>query len=354
MRWYNTRAARTKQASELSPPEVQMSAYDKRDRTARLLKVEHILYEYRDGIRPGDIARLCGVSPRTTYRDLIALQEELKLPVWEKDCLYGIDRGHFLPPVKLTLQEALALFMSARLVARHSDERNLNFESAFDKLACVLPQPISQHVRDTVAEIAARREDDRFTRVLDILATAWATRKTVRIGHEWTSADGTYSKVYERKLDPYFIEPSDIGRSCYVIGHDHYSGEVRVFKIERIQQIELTADEYEIPEDWHAGKFLKSSWGIAQGEEVEIKIRFSPAVAHRLRESLWHSSQRLEDDPDGGVAMTVCVAGTLEITPWICSWGPEAEVLAPAGLRDQMRSIAERTVAAYAESLPWG
>jgi proteasome accessory factor B len=324
-----------------------MSGYVKRDRTARLLRVEHILFEHPNGIRPREIARLCGVSPRTAYRDLVALGGELELPIWEVNGCYGIDRGHFLPPVKLTLQEALALFLSARLVSRHSDERNPNFESAFTKLAFVLPAPISQHVRDTVAEISARRDDTRFTRALDILATAWANRRTVRIWHQWTSADGAYTKVYERKLDPYFIEPSDIGRSCYVIGHDHYSGQVRVFKIERIQDIQLTGDEYQVPDGWRAGEFLKSSWGIAQGEEVEIKVRFTPAVAHRLRESMWHPSQRLEVEPDGSVVMTVNVAGTLEITPWICSWGPEAEVLAPASLREQMRSIAARTVAAY-------
>ena len=324
-----------------------MSTYDKRDRTARLLRVEHILFEYPNGIRPREIARLCGVSQRTVYRDLVALQSELDLPIWEIDGCYGIDRGHFLPPIKLTLQEAIALFLSARLVSRHSDERNPNVESAFTKLAFILPPPISQHVQATVAEIAARRDDSRFTHTLDLLATAWANRRTVRIWHQWTSADGAYSKIYERKLDPYFIEPSDVGRSTYVIGLDHYSGQVRVFKIERIQDIELTDDEYVVPSDWRASDFLKSSWGVAQGESVEIMLRFSTAVAHRLQESMWHPSQRIESDGSGALNMTVSVAGILEITPWILSWGPEVEVLAPASLREQIGALAARTASAY-------
>lgn len=320
---------------------------DKKDRTARLLKVQLLLCQNPHGLTPKEIARLCGVSVRTTYRDLRALDLEIQVPIWEDNGRYGIVQGYFLPPIKLTLLEAMALFLSARLVSKYADERDPNVESAFVKLASVLPPAIAEHVQETVALLASRTENPDYSRVFDILTTAWANRRRVKIGYLWTKPDGSAQKVYERMLDPYFIEPSGIGHSCYVIGFDHYSKEVRTFKVERIKAIEQTTEEYEIPAGWKATEYLRSSWGIVHGDEVAVRVRFSKAAAARVKESIWHPSQRVEDQPDGTLLFTVQVAGTLEITPWILSWGAEAEVLSPPELRQHVAEIARRQADLY-------
>jgi predicted DNA-binding transcriptional regulator YafY len=320
---------------------------EKKDRLARLLRVEHLLYQNPRGLTPNEIAHLCGVCVRTSYRDLRALQDELKVPLWQDHRRYGIAPGYYLPPIKLSLLEAMALFLSARLASRYADESDPNIEGAFTKLASVLPPPISLHVQETIATMAERRRNRDFERIFDILTTAWASRRRVRIWYRWTKPDGSAQKCYDRLLDPYFIEPSGIGHSCYVIGHDHYSQAVRTFKIERIQQIELTNEEYIIPPNWSAREYLRTSWGIFHEEEVEVQIRFSPAVAARVKEAVWHPSQQLEDKADGSLLFTVRVAGMLEITPWILSWGAEAEVIAPPALRMQIGEIAQRLAAAY-------
>lgn len=52
----------------------------KRDRTARLTYIEHLLYQNHQGLKIGEISRRCNVCSRTTRRDLQALQDELKIP----------------------------------------------------------------------------------------------------------------------------------------------------------------------------------------------------------------------------------------------------------------------------------
>ncbi|MBI3979579.1 MAG: WYL domain-containing protein [Chloroflexi bacterium] len=330
-----------------------MPTESKKDRTARLLRVEHLLYQTPRGLKAREIAYLCGVNVRTTYRDLRALDFELKIPVWQDDDgRYGIMPGYFLPPIHFTLSEAMTFYLSARLVARYADERDPNSESAFTKLASVLPPPISDHVRETVALLADHPDNPTFTRVLDILTVAWARRRRVRIWYRWPRPDGAVRKGDERLLDPYFIEPSGTGHSCYVIGFDHYSNEVRTFKVERIRDIELTGDEYGVPDNWKARDYLKASWGISHDVEVEIHLRFSRAVASRVKESIWHPSQRLADDSDGTLLFSVRVAGILEITPWILSWGDEVEVLSPAELRNHIGEIAQRHAALYLMARP--
>jgi predicted DNA-binding transcriptional regulator YafY len=86
----------------------------KRDRLARLTRLVSILQAHPEGIRTGDIATRVGMSVRTVYRDLTALQDELRLPVWGEDGVWGIDSDKaFLPPLKLTQGEAMAVVLSA-------------------------------------------------------------------------------------------------------------------------------------------------------------------------------------------------------------------------------------------------
>ena len=70
------------------------------------------------------------------------------------------------------------------------------------------------------------------------------------------------------------------------------------------------------------------------GEETEVKLKFSPQVTRRVKESVWHPSQTIEDLPGGGCVLIVRVGSVLEMTPWIRGWGPDVEVLEPEELRE--------------------
>jgi predicted DNA-binding transcriptional regulator YafY len=81
-------------------------------------------------------------------------------------------------------------------------------------------------------------------------------------------------------------------------------------------------------------------------EPVEVRLRFSPQVTRRVKESVWHPTQRIEDCDDGGCILTLRVAMPLEMKPWIRGWGADVEVLGPEGLREalvaEMKTTAER------------
>ena len=154
------------------------------------------------------------------------------------------------------------------------------------------------------------------------------------------------------RVQPYFLEPDAAGRSVYLIGFDETVGALRTYKVERIRSSTLTADRYQIPEDFDPDRFLANSWGIWSSEgtaTAEVRLRFDPSVAHRVREVVWHRSQRLAELPDGGVELTVTVAGIIEIRPWILSWGDAVEVLDPPELRTLVSDVVRRASARYRE-----
>jgi predicted DNA-binding transcriptional regulator YafY len=75
---------------------------------------------------------------------------------------------------------------------------------------------------------------------------------------------------------------------------------------------------------------------------MPVQVRFSQAVAHTVRERLWHPSQRIKTMPDGSIVLSFEAGGRMEIISWLLSYGEHAEVLAPAELREEVgRKIGE-------------
>ncbi|MFN2484113.1 MAG: helix-turn-helix transcriptional regulator [Candidatus Limnocylindria bacterium] len=308
----------------------------KRDRLARLLSVVSILYTAAErddeGVAAIEIARLTGMNVRTVYRDLRALEEELDVPIFSSGRgRFGIERKFFLPPLRLTVPEAIVFFVAARLITQSSDEYDAVVVSAFMKLADALPQPIARHIAQTMLAIGERRRDEAFTSNFAAVARGWAEGRVVEFTYE-----GGHERRGPLRLRPYFIEPSAAGRSVYVIGFEETNGGMRTYKIERIRQASVTLDRYEIPLDFDADRWLAPAWGIWSADStppVTVRLRFDAAVARRVRESIWHRSQRLVELPDGRVELHMEVAGTVEVRPWILGWGDSVEVLEPPELR---------------------
>lgn len=319
---------------------------DKTDRLARLLNVLYILNQNPNGVKVAEIARQCGVTVRTTYRDLDALEPLHGVKIWEERTKRGIVEGSVLPPIRLSLPEAMTIFLAARLMASYANRYNPDIASTFMKLNSVVPTPLRDQIRKTMDWLQEQRKDEKYLRILASLAEAWVKQRTVRIRYQALGDE----EATERSIDPYFIEPAAAGHSSYVIGYCHRTNEVRTFKIERIRAIEMTSVSYDIPSSFDANSYLASAWGIvADGELKTVKLRFDPRVARLLEEVTWHPSQVTERQPDGSVIVTLRVLDTVELRSWILGWGEAVEVLEPDELRQEIAEIARAILDIYQE-----
>ncbi|MDQ3148337.1 MAG: WYL domain-containing protein [Chloroflexota bacterium] len=323
----------------------------KRDRLARLLSVASILYSKGSGdagVAVSEIARLTGMTTRTVYRDIRALEEELAVPVFQAGRgHYGIDRKFFLPPLRLSVPEAIVLFLASRLIARWSDQYDAAVVSAFTKLADALPQPIARHVAATMLAVGAHDLNEPFTRSFSAVARGWAEGRVVELTYD--PGTGTEKRT---RVHPYFLEPDAALRSVYLIGYDEPADAMRTYKVERIRSAILTTARYEIPDTFDPDAWLANSWGIWSSDSTpteRVRLRFDTSVAHRVREAVWHRSQELTELSGGGLELTVTVAGTVEIRPWILSWGQGVEVLEPPELRVAVAEAVRVAAAHYAD-----
>ncbi len=321
----------------------------KRDRLARLLAVLGVLHAAGEaGIRPEEIARRTQMSRRTIYRDLKALELELRFPVWSEGGRWGVQPGAFLPPLRLTLSEAMAVFLSARLMTRYADKYDPPLASAFQKLEQGLPDALREHVERTLDDLARRRVDPDFNRHVDDLTRAWADRRIVRFRYAPARYEGTSREPRWAEVRPYLLEPSLATHALYLIGFDETRDALRTFKVERILDLSLTPRTFEAPEPAALGAALRRAWDIiADQPETEVVLRFAPGVASRVREATWHASQEVREAPDGSLEWRARVAGTIEIRLWILSWGDDVEVIAPPDLRADVAATHARAAARY-------
>jgi proteasome accessory factor B len=320
----------------------------KRDRTARLLLVVGILRANgTHGISPVDIAKRTGMAKRTVYRDLRAIEGELGIPVWSEGGRWGVDADAFLPPLRLTLSEAMAIFLSARLLTRYMDKHDPVLASAFTKLEEGLPASLRDHVERTVQDLASREVDPAFNRQVELLTRAWADRRVVAF--EYLPAPYSGKREPRRALvRPYLLEPSLQTHALYLIGFDEDRGAMRTFKVERIRDLSVLPRTFEAPEDDVVAQ-LRRAWDIiADQPATTVVLRFRPEVAGRVMEASWHPSQAVTTLPDGSLEWSATVAGTIEIRLWILSWGSDVEVRSPAALREDVAATLRRAAAQYA------
>ena len=316
--------------------------FGKRDRLARMLRVVTVLRGHPEGIRPAEIARRVGVATRTVYRDLTALETEVGVAVWSENGRWGVVDQEFLPPLKLTLDEAMAVVLSARLMVRYADKYDPDLAAAFEKLEGVLPAPLAEHVERTLDILAQHPRDAAFSDRVHRLTRAWADRRVVTLAYE-PARYAPDAAARQAVVRPYLIEPSLQTHALYLIGWDETRDALRTFKIERIRDVALTPRTFEPPEGGSLESALRAAWDIiADQPPTKVVLRFAPSVATRVLETTWHPTQRVERAADGSLVWRATVAGTIEIRLWILSWGDEVEVLEPAALRKDVASTHRR------------
>ncbi|MBF8289799.1 MAG: hypothetical protein HW391_767 [Chloroflexi bacterium] len=317
----------------------------KRDRGARLLRVASLLNAHPQGIRAEDIAQRLGISRRTAYRDLVALEGELGMPTWSDEGRWGILESSFLPPLKLTTSEAMAVFLATRLMVRYADKYDPDLASAFEKLAEGLPAPLTEHVARSLDVLQRARRDTKFVEHVHALTRAWADRRIVEIDYAGARYEGRAGVSRRATVRPYLIEPSTQTHALYLIGFDEGKAGLRTFKIERIRAVTVTPRRFEPPEPGTVESMLREAWDIiADQPSVTVELRFAAAVAGRVAETIWHPSQHLEPQPDGSLLWRATVSGTIEVRLWVLSWGDDVEVLAPEALRDDVRATYRRAL----------
>lgn len=316
------------------------------NKSSRLSQIEALLIDRPNGMTQSELAQRLGVHRSTILRNL----EDMDAPTYEDHGRIFIDREAYLVNLRLNLHEALSIHLAGRFMSTCMDRRNPHVASMLRKLGISLEKLaplISYFIRSSANTFDndSKRSAPHYLQVLEKLTLGWAEKRKVQIWYR--KAEGGAVKEY--CFCPYFVEVSAAGQAVYAIGRIEPQKEMRTFKIERVERIELLKDAYSIPRDFDPEKLLSQAWGIwfTEQQPVKIQVRFSQRVAKRVMETRWHPTEQVTEQPDGSLLWCATIAEPREMLPWIRGWGADVEVLEPAELRAQIKQEIELTYQQY-------
>ena len=316
-------------------------------RIYRLLQLITML-QSRRSYTVQDLADELEVSRRTIFRDLNMLEMAHIPYYYDGDSGgYQISQHFFLPPINLTLTEALAMLILAGRM-RSSQRLPLLSEGARAavKLESALPASIRRHVGSVIDKLSVSlgpvAAHHGLEPLFDQLADAIVRRRACRM---------VYISFHEKKQITTTVRPLRLlflSRAWYLIAHSARHRENRTFKLGRIRKLTVTDRTFDEPKDVDAGDYFGQAWSmIPEGKLHDVHLHFERKVAGNVAEVRWHHSQRVEWNDDGSMDFRVRVDGLREITWWILGYGKEVEVIAPRSLRKAVADVAEKVLAKY-------
>ena len=322
------------------------------DQLARQWQLMQRLAHSRAGAGLDELAEELGCVRRTVYRDLDALMYA-GFPVTSEKrdgkAYYRFLDNFEMGQVPFTPDELLALAFSEDLLKTlEGTVFHDSIQAALTKVRAGLGPELTGYLE---------RLGDGF-RVLPGPHKRYAAfHDTIRVLNEGVLESRILDMVYRtgrtgeessRLIDPYKVWYH--GGALYVIGHDHKSGEIRTFSVDRIQKIAPTDDRFEIPLDFDFDAYTASSFGVVAEPAVTVRIRFTAQWASYVSEREWHASQEAELLPDDQLLLTMKVGGSQELANWVLSFGGGATVLEPAALRDEVRVSLAAALANYSDA----
>lgn len=139
---------------------------------------------------------------------------------------------------------------------------------------------------------------------------------------------GQGGELTERTVDPhgliYFNGTWMLSAYC------HLRQAMRMFRLERIREVELLADTFTRQKD-----FSVHDLRAPQGQSVTVDLLFDSEVAQWVRERPAFHKGSYENVPEG-LKVTLNVHHVDEALPWILSWGAKVKVLGPEHLKKRL------------------
>ncbi len=304
----------------------------------------------RVGVSLDDLADELECVKRTVYRDLDALMLAGFPVVSEKRdgrVYYRFLDGFRMGGSPFTPDEILALAFGEDLLRiLEGTVFHDSIRSALAKIRSGLSPQLAEYLerlRESFRVLPGPHKSySRFRDTIRVLNDAVLAKRTVRIRYK----TGSSGAVRRRDFDPWRVWYRS--GALYAIGHDHLSGEMRTFAIDRIREIELTNGRFEVPASFDFDALLGSAFGVITDPDTEkVRVRFEPGWAAFVAERTWHPSQSVETQPDGGLVLGMEVAGLAELKSWVLSFGAGARVLEPERLRREVEQELQRALRAY-------
>ncbi len=281
-------------------------------------------------VKAQEIADRFGISLRTVYRDLRAL-EEGGVPIGaEAGIGYFLQENYHLPPVMFTTDEASALLFGEKLIEKMSDQKiRTDFCSALYKVKAILKPAEKDHLEklhDRVAVFNDYAADDRFQQLnLNEIQHALVNKQVLRLNYEPKYADEPAWRL---------VEPIGL---CHYNGRWHLFAwcrlreDYRDFRLDRIAELQLPGESFKGKSHLSISEYMAQNATITS--EANISLLIPKSRIKFLNDSKYWYGYLGEEEQDDHVLMSFSNNDLQGFAVWILNSGSHARVVEPPGLK---------------------
>lgn len=281
-------------------------------------------------------------TERTIFRDIKQIKE-LGIPI-DSDRHNGgyvINGTYFMPPVRLTIEEALAMSALCETLA---DSGAIPFirpaSMAIHKIQSQLPLAVREELTERLETMQLRTaptmDEEGYADVYDTAQRALLRKKVLKCKYE-SIGGGNEDEVFY--FHPYALFFGT--RAWYIVGFHEGREGVRTLKLNRFLHMELTNQNSEVPPSFTLEKHLGNAWNMIPGDqEYNVAIKFNAPFSLTVSETRWHPTQDIEWHEDDSCTFSCTVSGLDEIVWWVLGMGPSCKVIEPKELADRVANLA--------------
>lgn len=290
-----------------------------------------------------DLAKITGMSVRTTLRDIEELRNFYNAPLEVREGkggYYYSEPNFFLKTVMLSEGELFSVALFDQLLEQYRNTPiEANLRSTFEKITKSLPDEVSvdssflKSDLTFIPEKCGFIDKDVFSKIFDSL------KKHTTLEFDYRPLQ---KKTFmTRKLDPYHAVCQK--GNWYIIGFVHDKNEIRVFSFSRMKNVRETAEHFKIPADFKAENYFDKEVGIwlSSKKEYKVELLISPEIGTFALTKIWHSNQEVTENEDGSVLVKFSTTQIPEIKRWILGQGKTVKVLNPPELIEEIRAEIE-------------
>jgi predicted DNA-binding transcriptional regulator YafY len=189
------------------------------------------------------IADYFGVSRRTVFRDLRALQD-MEVPIMHDSVEgYSLMKGYKVPPLMFTERELASIVLGLSFMKGQTDESmRSDADQVLLKIKNVIPSNLLtfiQSIEENVISSPYYSDLNSYSQLGDWFSICSAISERSRIEFEYIDAQGEKT---QRQIDPYFIVLYQ--DHWNVIGYDYSRNDRRNFKLESISNTNLLPNRF--------------------------------------------------------------------------------------------------------------
>jgi predicted DNA-binding transcriptional regulator YafY len=283
-----------------------------------------------------------GVTRRTVHRylEIIRAIDTIDFDPDRKG--YFFASGSRLKKLVISREDLATLLTTGEAVSHLGKTFQENFQKLTERMFAGASKVSPEEKFPIIVRTPHTVQGGKLEECLALLPACIQEKRSVDIVYR---AHGT-SRETVRTVDPYGLILHE--GVWILIGFCNLRKQIRSFALDRIVRIEGRNRYFTASDDFNLEEYLSHTWGIIDGEEAVVVVRFKKDAAdYILRRDSWHPSEKRKVLPDGGVELQFTVAGTLEIKKWIYSWIPHVEVLKPLSLRRQIQKELAQAAASH-------